>query len=122
MIPTSESYQVAVQLPHTAAPRVRVFRDDIEYTALPIHSGSVDVDKYANIRRRFRCQVADPTGQLTPTGAKDLLTPLGTIFVIERGLILNTVDIRSGRFDTQDQWNTGTHNRTYATAGGDLTL
>ena len=57
-----------------------------EVKRLTATGGGVTEDASADVRRRCSVTCVDPTGELTPTGAEDLLTPYGTELRPYRGV------------------------------------
>lgn len=88
---------------------------------LAVHSGSVDADRAGRILRRFDAVVADPTGELTPAGIRDLLAPFGTELRLYLGVQVPIVVRVTYVADTDADWNAGTPDDMVAD-GGDLVL
>lgn len=59
--------------------------DEVE---LYVQSGSVTVDRTRDIRRTVSATLTDPTGELTPAAADDLLSPFGNELHVHRGVRL----------------------------------
>lgn len=122
MIGTSDAFRDLVRRPHEALARVDVVRDGAVVRTLPVHRGSVDADRSGRFLRRFTATVADPDGELTPAGIRDLLAPFGTQLRIHRGVRIPAVASVTDTDDTTAEWAAGTHTGTSASASGDLVL
>lgn len=76
-----------VRRSHHVISYVDVISPTLETKRLTATGGSVTEDATAEIRWRCSLTVVDGTGELTPTGAEDLLTPYGTELRPYRGVI-----------------------------------
>jgi hypothetical protein len=121
MIPVSDDYKKLTQKPHTAISRMDIIQENVVVATLYPHSGQVDTDRNAAVMRRFDARISDATGELTPSGIKDLLAPFGTIVRLYRGLKIPLVTSVSDLDDSNAQWNEGTRVGTSAESG-DLVL
>lgn len=122
MIGHSEELARTVRGPHTSVALVEVVRDGAVIRTLAVHHGEVDGDRSNRILRRFSAKVADPTGELTPAGIRDLLAPFGTELRLYRGALIPGVQTFTDVDDTAAQWADGTRVGTVADAAGDLVL
>lgn len=122
MIPVSEDFADEVRRPHSSIARVEVVRDDVVVRTLAVLSGTVEADRSGRILRRFSASVADPTGELTPAGIRDLLAPFGTIVRMYRGVRIPVINMTTQITDSTAQWDAGTKAGTIASASGDLVL
>lgn len=121
MIPVSDDYKRVTQSPHDAIARVDIYLNDVFIMSLPIHDGSVDSDRNADIRGRFDCKISDPTGSLVPKGIRDILAPFGTVLKIFKGVRIPVIIQVTQVFNTDADWNSGTKTRT-AADNGDLII
>jgi len=73
----SDSFKAAIQDSHTIVTKSEVLNTNyvLQYVLEPT-VGNVTVDRDNNIRRRCTVELVDPTGELTPSDASDLLHPL----------------------------------------------
>ncbi len=91
MWPVSERYtEVLTSSDRRWATLVDVYFGTERLTSLNvITDGKVEVDDVA-VRRSLDLTMVDPTGELTPVAARDLLAPKGTEIVVSRGLWVDT--------------------------------
>ncbi len=91
MWPVSERYtEVLTSSDRRWATLVDVYFGTERLTSLNvITDGKVEVDDVA-VRRSLDLTMVDPTGELTPVAARDLLAPKGTEIFISRGLWVDT--------------------------------
>lgn len=122
MIGISEEFARAVAGPHEHVALVEVVRDGAVVRTLAVHAGSVDADRSNRILRRFAAAVADPDGELTPEGIRDLLAPFGTVLRIYRGVRIPVVAAVRDVDDTQAEWAAGTRVNTVTNVSGELVL
>lgn len=122
MILVSDDFADEVRRPHMSVARVEVVRDDSVVRTLAVLAGSVEADRSGRILRRFSASLADPTGELTPSGIRDLLAPFGTILRMYRGVRIPVVNTTTQITDSAAQWGLGTRVGTIAHASGDLVL
>src|SRR5690606_12036725 len=73
---------------HDISPRFTFYRPGgkVETLEVPVVSGSVTLDRTAENRRVASFEIVDPDERLIPKGKGDLLSPLGTRVLIERGV------------------------------------
>ena len=83
----SERFFKTIKKSHTSFAYVDCTSATNETVRLVALAGQVDVDRTAKVRRRFNMTCADPTGELTPERAGDLLTPYGTELRPYRGVL-----------------------------------
>ena len=122
MIGTSPEFQAIVRSTHSHIARVDVIRDGAVIRTLSAHGGSVDADRAGRILRRFDCVLADPTGELTPAGIRDLLAPFGTELRLYRGVRIPIITKLTQVTDTEAEWDAGTRVGTVGDSNGDLVL
>ena len=122
MILVSDAFADQVRRPHTSVARVEVVRDGSVVRTLAVLAGTVEADRSGRILRRFSASVADPTGELTPSGIRDLLAPFGTVLRMYRGVRIPVVNSTTQLTNTTAEWALGTHAGTIAHASGDLVL
>ena len=84
------AFDTAIQQGHV----VHVVADVLEngravLSGLPVLGGGVDVDSSADVRRRCKVDVVDPTGTLTPNDPSDLLSPYGRELRLRRGVLFS---------------------------------
>lgn len=90
---------------------------------LPIHDGSVTVDRTQEIRGSFDAKVTDPDRTFVPENITDILSPLeGEICRIYRGALIPHVERVSDIDDTQTDFSEGTRDGTLAADDGSLVL
>lgn len=88
MLPYTPLFKEALVNQHTLRTRAEILRNGIvQYELHPI-SGNVSVSVDQDTRRRANVTMVDPTGELTPRTAQDLLAPLGNELRLYRGLTL----------------------------------
>jgi hypothetical protein len=68
--------------------RAELWADGAAAAALDVVGGSVSIDQRRATRRTVTCDLIDPTGQLVPRTATDLLVPTGTQLRLWRGIQL----------------------------------
>src|SRR5688572_24765328 len=89
-------------------------------------AGQVDVDRTASVRRRMTLTCTDPTGELTPAEAGDILTPYGTELRPYMGVIYDDGEVevcalgvfRLSTVSLLDDSGTGTGSGGGSTTGG----
>lgn len=83
----SDEFFKEIKKSHTSFAYVDCTSATNETVRLVALGGQVDVDRSASVRRRFTLTCTDPTGDLTPERAGDLLTPYGTELRPYRGVM-----------------------------------
>lgn len=85
--PVSKRFYEALKGSHTVYSYVDVKSPTNQIIRLAAVGGSVDVDRTAEVRRRCSLTAIDPTGELTPAEAGDILSPYGTEIYPYRGIL-----------------------------------
>lgn len=122
MIGHTEEFASASRTSQTRKGMFEVVRDGAVIRTLDAHDGRVDADRTNRILRRFTAKVADPTGELTPEGIRDLLAPFGTEVRGYSGVLIPEIQTLIDTDDTAAQFAEGTRVGTVADAAGDLVL
>lgn len=89
MFQVSDRFKEALTTSHRVYSYVQAVSPKGQTLDLIATEGDVDVDRTADVRRRFSGTVLDPTGQLTPEKAGDILTPFGTYIYPYRGIMFD---------------------------------
>jgi len=82
----SAAFLAEIRKSHTVVSYVDVITHDNRTFRLDATSGSVDVDRTADIRRRCSVGCVDRDGTITPVNAESILTPFGTELRLYRGV------------------------------------
>lgn len=86
MIPVSPEFLVEINRSHKIALEIEVLRaGQIQDVELNLIEGQVSITNEL-IHRSANVTITDPTGELTPANANDLLMPLGTEVILRRGV------------------------------------
>jgi hypothetical protein len=86
MIPVSDAFLAALKVSHTIATDAFIYKDGIYYALpIPLVEANVNISDQL-IRRAVTLSFVDPTGEFTPSDARDLFMPLGTEIVLARGV------------------------------------
>lgn len=117
MIGHTQEFADAVRGEHNAAFLVEVEREGVIVRTLDVHAGVVDANRAAAHLRRFSASVADPTGELTPVGIRDVLAPFGTVIRMYRGVRHTEITQARQVDDLASEWATGAHVSTTAEEG-----
>lgn len=87
MHPVSDAFLTEVAGPHDIATHVYVTDPDTGDTLeLEVTGGQVTADRTRDVRRTVTATLTDPTGELTPVQAEDMLAPFGNELHVERGV------------------------------------
>lgn len=87
----SQAFLAAHRAPsQTVTLRAELWSAGARAATLQVASGSVSVDARRATRRTVTCDLVDPTGDLVPHAATDLLVPTGTQLRLWRGITLPT--------------------------------
>lgn len=86
MYPASAAFFEALAHSHKVTSRAEVLDTGQFAMDLEILGGAVTVDGNAAQQRTLRCNVVDPTGDLTPASLRDMLAPAGNELRIWRGI------------------------------------
>lgn len=87
MYPVTSAFLTAVTRSHEAFTAASVVDPSTgDRASLQPLSGSVTGDRTRDIRRTISATLTDPTGQLTPADADDLLSPFGNELEVSRGV------------------------------------
>ncbi len=90
MYPVSSAFVATLKQSHTMVTKCELWTGLGTYIMdLDIYGGQVNVQDSA-IRRYTQMELGDPSGDLTPASATDLLAPYGNEFRVFRGLVLST--------------------------------
>lgn len=88
MYPTSKLWPQYIRGSHTVISRADLYpAAGPPIFGLPITAGSVAVDATSNVRRTLDCQIADQTGQFTPSNVYAVAAPYGAIIRPWRGIL-----------------------------------
>lgn len=87
MFAVSPAFRAALVDSHRTVARAEVLQGGAVVRPLDVHSGSVNVDGTAAVRRRCTVELVDYAGDLTPDQAGDLLTPYGNELRLFRGIV-----------------------------------
>lgn len=82
----SDAFLAEMRKSYTVFSYVDVVTWDNRVFRLDATDGTVNVDRTASTRRKATVTCVDPTGQLTPTSAKSVLAPFGTVIKPYRGV------------------------------------
>lgn len=107
MIGHTPEFAELVRTSHEHRARVRVFRSGAEIRWLRAHAGYVEMDRNNKFVRRFTATVADPEGELTPEGLRDLLAPFGTYIKIDKGMNIPVWKEEVLLVEVAEDWDAG---------------
>lgn len=88
MYPTSKLWPQYIRGSHTVISRADLYPvAGPPIFGLPITAGNVTVDSTSNVRRTLDCEIADQTGQYTPSDVFAVAAPYGAIIRPWRGIL-----------------------------------
>lgn len=82
----TDEFYYRLRRSHEVVSYVELVAPDQEARPLKVLDGEVACDRTAQVRRSLNCRVVDPTGEITPRNAGEILTPYGTELRAYRGI------------------------------------